>query len=487
MDLSALLAREGIEANELDALVDWARQRAGVLISRIESGSALAEALGSVLEHARDANGAPLARPATRSAPSPVARAVSKPYLGAAVAAALSGKHEDLDLALETAAAQADEREPELAVVPEPEPEPAPAVEAEPDDNDPLIGGFSRFAFSFRRRAAEKAAAEEDQAHRSRVAAQVQAQVETSATDPWRADARELPEPPTFEAKRSIRRYHPGVDPNDAEASGLLVLGIPDEEGIDIPVLRPRPRSAGLRSSEPSQPHVAISADVSRPHEVAQPQYESAEHPMRPVLDDDDSFDLGLDNLEADPTAPEHPASDFDHADADPHAAGHAVSGPQRMDSGPVDDDDEDDEAGPQARNSGPVDDDDEDSQHFDGRPSSGPSAHGSGPHGPPPPPPARGSSASTRGLPPPLPREGGRGRGKPPPTPGSAAKATQAKGSKRKKVLDLSQPVARPVSAPQPAAPSERSGRRPIPADDEVLASPRRPAVPDYMRDDDE
>ena len=69
---------------------------------------------------------------------------------------------------------------------------------------------------------------------------------------------------------------------------------------------------------------------------------------------------------------------------------------------------------------------------------------------------------------------------------------AAEKRGTKRKKVVDLSQPVVRPHSGPQAAAgplaaPSERSGQRPIPADDEVLANPRRAPVPDYLRDDDE
>ena len=95
MDLSALLAREGIEAGELDALVEWARQHAASLIARIEPGSHLADALGTVLAHARDANGVPIARSSSGSVPRSLARAVSKPHLGAAVAAArddLAGK-----------------------------------------------------------------------------------------------------------------------------------------------------------------------------------------------------------------------------------------------------------------------------------------------------------------------------------------------------------------------------------------------------------
>jgi len=298
MDLSTLLAREGIEAGELDAILKWARHRAAALVARIEPGSPLAEALGTALERSRDGNAAPVPHPAQRSAPRPIARAVSKPHLGAAVKAALSGKQEDLDLALETAAAaeaivaESGGFEPPVL---EDSPPSAPAAEPELDDNDPSIGGFNRFAFSFRRREAEKVAAEESRSSLTLTRNFETHADETAASGEWNADALALPEPPSFEAKRPTFRRGPEADLNDGEASGLLVLGIPDEEGIDIPVPRARPSSARFDSDENSAPHIVS----SMPAALARAQAEA--RASQPILDDEDSFDLGLDNLKTDP------------------------------------------------------------------------------------------------------------------------------------------------------------------------------------------
>ena len=472
-----LLAREGIEAGELDAILKWARHRAAALVARIEPGSPLAEALGSALERSRDGTAAPVPHPTQRSAPRPIARAVSRPHLGAAVAAALSGKQEDLDLALETAAAAeaevatvaavAGSGEFELPVL-EDRPAPAPAAEPELDDNDPSIGGFNRFAFSFRRREAEKVAAEESRSSMTRDF-ETHAE-ETAASGEWNVDAIALPEPPSFEAKRATFRRGPETDLiNDGEASGLLVLGIPDEEGIDIPVPRPRPNSARFDSREHSAPQIVSSVPAALARAQAETREPSRPRAMQPILDDEDSFDLGLDNLEADPVAARPTSAPTDAQPSGPQASGPQASA-QRVESGPR--------------------------------------TQGSGPHGPPPAPlprpvsspaPAANKTQSLRSLPPPPPREG-KHNGRPPPAPVVAVKVKPAKaeltpakrGVKRKKVVELSQPVARPISAPMAAAapalaPSERSGQRPIPAEDEVLASPRRSAVPDYLRDDDE
>lgn len=487
MDLSTLLAREGIEAGELDAILKWARHRAAALVARIEPGSPLAEALGAAFERSRDGDAAPVAHPAQRSAPRPIARAVSKPHLGAAVKAALSGKQEDLDLALETAAAAA---EAEVIVaesgglerpVLEDSPPPAPAAEPELDDNDPLIGGFSRFAFSFRRREAEKVAAEESRSSLTLTRDFETDTEETAASGEWNADALALPEPPSFEAKRSA---FPRADLNDGEASGLLVLGIPDEEGIDVPVPRPRPSSARFDSRENSAPHIVSSVPAALARTQAEARGPSRVRASQPILDDEDSFDLGLDNLETDPVTARsspQPTAPIDRQPSGPQASPQRVdTGPQRMDSGP------------QRADSGP---------HGSRMHGSGP--HGPGPHGPPPPPPpvsspvpAANTTQSLRSLPPPPPREGKR-NGRPPPAPAVAEKVKPAKaeptlvptkrGAKRNKVVELSQPVARPSSAPMAAAtaPSERSGQRPIPAEGELLA--RHSAVPDYLRDDDE
>ena len=106
MDLSALLAREGIQADDADVLVAWARQRAAALVARIEPGSALAQQLGATLEQARSqpdgtAADVPVAltRPTSRGSSRP-GRSVSRPYLGAAVQAALSRNEPALERAL---------------------------------------------------------------------------------------------------------------------------------------------------------------------------------------------------------------------------------------------------------------------------------------------------------------------------------------------------------------------------------------------------
>ena len=445
---------------------------------------------------------------------------------------------------------------------------------AVPDENDPYIGGFNRFAQNFRRREMEAQARAQAQAPTRSPLPDGQtlsrgferhAEEQTPKTG-W--DHEFLPEPPGFEARQRARR---SAVP---EPSGLLVLGIPDEEGGDVPVRRVRPYSAGLgkRPAPDSGPSESFSAELAMLDEASEllpiahaqpgPPDDALGHDPTPgPFDDDDAAPIArpasvpFDDDDAAPVARPTPApfddddaapfvakpapgpyDDDDDAapfvakpasgpyddddDAAPFVAGpetvaHAPSGPQpdapqaatHALSGPYDDDDDAPPAAAHAH-SGPHGSGPQAVAHATSGPQSGPQAaarpisgpqHSSGPHrGPPPPPPPRNGPApgnsAKRTPPPPPPRDAVKvtrtKTASASPVPPADPKARRAKPVK-KKVVELSQPVARPISAPvvmapvrPSAAPSERSGHRPIPADDEVL---HPQSVPDYLRDDDE
>ncbi|MBA3549209.1 MAG: hypothetical protein H0T76_22275 [Nannocystis sp.] len=277
MDLSALLAREGIQADDADVLVAWARQRAAALVARIDPDSELAQQLGLILEHARSrpsADGSgdvpmPVGRQGSRSGPRPINRTVSRPHLGAVVQAALSRNEPALERALETADLEIPtEQGSPPAATPPPAPTPTPvevAVEPEPEVEDASIGGFNRFAFSVRRRVIETSPAEPAvDSHRPTLTRGFELHSEASASGRWEVSDLDLPAPPGFEAR--VARDLPIGLPPDAEASGLLVVGIPDDEGIDIPVARARPRSESRKIAapvtNPEEPQAARSSDV---------------------------------------------------------------------------------------------------------------------------------------------------------------------------------------------------------------------------------
>lgn len=501
MDLSALLAREGIASDDdVDALVAWARQRSAALVARIEPDSPLAQMLGATLERARDGHAGDAPLPATRQpsrgVPRPVVRGVSRPYLGAAVEAALSGNEPALDLALETAAAVAEDEPAVAAVVevPVPEDSPPPAPEPAPaDDDDASIGGFNRFAFSLRRRVVETTRAEEE-ARRPTLTRGFELQAEESASSSaeWKSADLDLLEPPGFEARSDAARRLPG----DAEASGALVLGIPDDESIDIPVLRPRPRSAG-RS--------ALALDDSGPHASAEaPEHEASPEPARTASQEPSivheldsgaldlaSLDMQLDALELDapprkpverasssPNPPPPPAErSAPHAAERPlngeRSAAHAERSAPHREHSP-----HSERSAAHAERSAP---------HLTAQTGSGPQAttyagSGSQPAArrTPPPPPAKVVARGGRGKPPPPPSEA---RPAPP-----APKPVVAKKSKgKKKILELGQPVARtqPVSTPTNVAP-ERPAPRQTPVEEPSEDAVGRD-LPSYLRDDDE
>ncbi len=244
MDLSALLAREGIEPGDVEALLKWAKQRSHALIARIEPGSPLAELLAGNHHPSSGRTpevNAPASHPATRNVPRPIARSVSRPYLNAAVEAALSGKQQDLELAIETAAAEVEPVPPPPVLEASPEPEPPPL------EDDPSIGGFNRFAFSLRRRPAEPQP-EEPPPRSSSLSRGFELHAESQAPRAW--DDEHVPEPPGFEARLgdSARMHLANLD---AESSEGLVLGIPDDDS-DIPVFRGRPRSDAITADSSS-------------------------------------------------------------------------------------------------------------------------------------------------------------------------------------------------------------------------------------------
>jgi hypothetical protein len=210
MDLPELLAAAGVR--DVDALMSWARQRSAALIADLDPatsiGQRLAEGLARLdklsVEVARARSGVPSAGASRTNA-----RVVTRPYLGAAVEAALSGTEPSIDLP------------PKLAEPPAPAPE-----------DDPSIGGFTRFAHSVRRRSEPEPV---------RVGPTLQSGWARYAE----AEARGRPVRPFGDnAESGIRAIPLAANLHgDGEASASLVLGIPDEESADVPLPRPRPPS----------------------------------------------------------------------------------------------------------------------------------------------------------------------------------------------------------------------------------------------------
>lgn len=452
MDLSVLLAREGIQADDAEGLVAWARQRAAALVARIEPDSALAHQLGAALESARSGQPVaagdepvPVPRQPSRSAPRPISRQVSSPHLGAAVQAALSRNEPALEKARE------------IVAEPAPAPEPAPpAVVAEEDD--PSIGGFNRFAFSLRRRASETPVEETPPPVHVEPAPTPEDSSDSAAA--WQAIELELPAPPGFETRPG--QDVPAERSDDREPSDSLVVGIPDDDSIDIPIPRPRPHSAS-RSVAAATPVRAPSG----PH----PEAEAARSSERLELD---SATLALDGLDIDipdppvreTTRPQpigRPSSNSFRAAPPPPPP---RSGPHRAASGPT----------PAAGQSGPV---------AAARQPSAPE-----PSAPQPIMPSIPASAAPQKYP--TPQSSARrsktstAEQKQVPKPASEPKPAAAKkGNKgRKKVVDLSVPVPAPVVAAAAVAPRKASI-----GNHQPTGEPSSPGhqIPAYLQDDDE
>lgn len=251
MDMPELLARAGIQPDAVADLMTWARARTSVLLAALDPKSSLGQSLAPGLAQLVMRQGPesesdildvppppPLAAPssvlaergdqATARGPRATARVISRPFLGAAVEAALQGGETSANLS------------PETVEPPPPQPEPAPVL-----DDEASIGGFTRFGFSMRRAPVEAPTdtrvplAHGFALHSEREASQF--------TD--------VPAPPSFEASESgVRASLKHITGGDSERSTSLVVGIPDDEGADIPVLRGRGRSGASRpASGPSQ------------------------------------------------------------------------------------------------------------------------------------------------------------------------------------------------------------------------------------------
>jgi hypothetical protein len=454
MDLSALLAREGIQADDAEALVAWARRRAAARVTRIEPGSALAHQLGVALEHARSGEPAaaadtadvpvPVVRQSSRSGPRSIGRSVSSPHLGAAVQAALTRNEPALEKALETA-------EQEQVAVEEPAPAPAPEPEPEPvvaDDDDASIGGFNRFAFSLRRRVIETSPVEEAPTPARAPEPELAADSSESAAI-WQAIDLELPAPPGFESRP--KQNVPTDRAGDSETSGSLVVGIPDDDSIDIPLPRPRPRSDGRSVASPS-------AAPSGPHPEAQAAGSSEALEL-------DSATLALDGLDLD--IPEPPTRETTRPQpmGRPNSSAFRAAPPPPPRSGP-----HRAASGPQ-----PVFTPAEPARPPSAPQTAAPSAvQATGPQKYPTP------QSSAR-------RKTSTAEQKQVPKPASEPKAAAGKkgGKARKKVVELGSPVAAPVAAaPAVIAPRKASIGNHLPT-----GEPSSPGhqIPAYLQDDDE
>ncbi len=442
MDLSALLAQQGIQADDADTLVAWARQRAAALVTRIEPGSALAQQLGVALELVRGGEPAPVAadvpvpmpRSSSRGISRPLNRSVSSPHLGAAVQAALSRNEPALEKAIETAELEISAEAPAPAPAPAPEPEPAPVVA---DDEDASIGGFNRFAFSLRRRVIETQPGPVEEP--ATPAREPEPEHSSESDVAWQAIDLELPAPPGFETRPA--QDVPTHRADASEQSDSLVVGIPDDDSIDIPLPRPRPRSESRKSAaaspSASQPEAqAAVSQASLSSEALELDGLDIDIPEPPVREHTRPQPMGRPNSNAFRAAPPPPPP--------------PRSGPHRVASGPQ----------AAASQSGPT---------------SAPQAV---------------APAPALGAPPQKYPTPSSGRRKTPtaeqkqvakPEPKAAANKKGAKG--RKKVVDLSVPVTTPVVA-APAAARKASIGNHLPT-----GEPSTPGhqVPAYLQDDDE
>lgn len=448
MDLSVLLAREGIQADDAESLVAWARRRAAALVAHIEPDSALAQQLGVALESARRGQpaapgDAPVPRPPSRSAPRPINRQVSSPHLGAAVQAALSRNEPALEKVLEIAEESPPAAAPEPAPQPAPQPAPAAVAVVAADEEDPSIGGFNRFAFSLRRRVAETPVEEQPPAPVRAVEPSPAEEAASDSAAAWQAIDLELPAPPGFEARPE--QDVPTDRTEDGENSDGLVVGIPDDDSIDIPLPRPRAHSSSSRSVAAAP---AVKA-VSGPH----PEAHAAQSSERLELD---SATLALDGLDID--IPEPPIRETTR----PQPIGRPASSPSRAAPPP-----------PPPR-SGPH------------RAASGPIAVSRPPSAPEPAMPSIPQSATPQKYPTPSSARRKTSTAEQKQVPKSEPKpAANKKGAKgRKKVVDLSVPVPAPVVAAAAVAPRKASI-----GNHQPTGEPSSPGhqVPAYLQDDDE
>lgn len=269
MDLPELLARAGIQPNAVADLMTWARARSSALLATLDASSPLGQRLAPglaqlVMRADVVATEVPPAPPVSVSVPTPaddddeptrlisspagsrapvdddevpvirapspsrnspraVAREITRPYLGAAVEAAL----------------QTGESSGGSAPADSVAPPPASGY----DEDESSIGGFTRLAFSVRR---PQGASERPSETRAPLAHGFALHAEKAAAEASQFTG--VPAPPSFEAGDSSARLRAFGVTGDSERSTSLVVGIPDDEG-DVPLPRQRSRSAGLEAT----------------------------------------------------------------------------------------------------------------------------------------------------------------------------------------------------------------------------------------------
>lgn len=436
MDLPELLARAGIQPEAVADLMTWARARTSVLLASLDAKSQLGQSLAPGLaqlvmrhgpEHESDILPVPPPPPVTtleattsreetpsRSSPRATARVISRPFLGAAVEAALTGSESPSNLSSET-----DE-------IPAP-----PATETTPADFDDeaAIGGFARFGV---RRPVSSEPADEPRAALTHGFA-LHAEREASQFT-------EVPAPPSFESSESGMRIHLQQLTGDSERSTSLVVGIPDDEGADVPIPRNRGRSGGLeatasgslRAATPPRQEQTLELKV----EIEDPELSSALLRMTPANGETSTM------LSAASSALMRLAPDIGEPSLQiPITIDDAST---MLPVATVDDDAEEDDEDVTVAAREPL-------EEF------APTKRGGRP---PPPPPGRGAQPATPTTQP--------------------ANNKQRGGRGRKKIVELSTPVVRPAartSAPEPA-PTRVTREAP---------KPELAPLPNYLRDDDE
>lgn len=376
----------------------------------------------------------PLARPPapSRGTPRAVARVITKPYLGAAVEAAL----------------QTGDSEAESP--------PAPLFA----EDDPTIGGFARLAFSVRRPSHTSERPSDTKAplahgfamHAERVAAEA-----SQFTD--------VPAPPSFETSESNTRMRAFGISGDSERSTSLVVGIPDDEGADVPLPRQRSRSGGLEASPSGSLRAA--RPISEPASVAPPTMSpatsSAEHSIGINLAiEDPELSSALHRMipqggETSSTLTQMPTTILFRAgesQQQPVAASSEMSLqiPITIEESTSETD------GPETSMTAEV------AEEIEPPPDPEPRTPRKSP---PPPPQKRGATVSAKVVPQPEPPQ----------------QQSSKRGRGRKKVVELGAPVARPAPrAATPAPAQSRPSRAETPKPE-----PSQATVPNYLRDDDE
>lgn len=223
MELADLFAREGLSEEDLSALVTWARGRAQTVVAALPEDSPLRGVLTGTSGQ------------------------IDEGGLSLAAASVEEGAPTDLRRAVTAATA------------------PHPAAE---DDAESGLGGFARFGGMMRmNRPYPRRESEEPAEERPTLARSFALAAEKEAEEP----ASPVP-PPPGELTGMLPQAALGIS---AEESGGLVVGIPDEDTGDVPVVRSASKSsAHLVTAEPRRVEVdssrsagveSVAVDLSKP------------------------------------------------------------------------------------------------------------------------------------------------------------------------------------------------------------------------------